>query len=81
MTNEVDLILERAGKLSADETLILMQKLMINLRNKIKPKQSENEEKINVGLVYGKYKNSGGRMSSEEDFKLAEYHFNEDDWK
>ena len=81
MTSEVDLILERAGKLSADETLTLMQKLMVDLRNKIKPKQSENEEKKSVGLVYGKYKNYPGPETTEEDFKLTEYHFNEDDWK
>ncbi len=37
MTNEVDLILERAGKLSADETMTLVQKLMTDLRRKILP--------------------------------------------
>ncbi len=80
MTNEVDLILERAGKLSADETMTLVQKLMTDLRRKILPTRPVNNEK-QTGLVYGKYKNSGGRMSTEEDFKLAEYHFNEEEWK
>jgi hypothetical protein len=80
MTNEVDLILERAGKLSADETMTLVQKLLTDLRRKISSaKPVSNEQK--TGLVYGKYKNSGGRMSTEEDFKLAEYHFNEEEWK
>ena len=78
MTNEVDLILERAGKLSADEILLLVQKLTANLRQKIKT--ISNDEKKGTMLVYGKYKNSGGKMSTEEDFKLAEYHFNEDEW-
>ena len=81
MTNEVDLILKRAGKLSADEILLLVQKLTINLRQKIKPKQSSNGEKKGTGLVYGKYKNYPGPKTNEEDFKLVEYHFNEDEWK
>jgi hypothetical protein len=25
------------------------------------------------GLIYGKYKNARGRMSTEEDFKIAEW--------
>jgi hypothetical protein len=80
MTNEVDLILERTEKLSADEALTLLQKLAAKLHRKILPtKPVSNEQK--TGLVYGKYKNSGGRMSTEEDFKLAEYHFNEEEWK
>ena len=32
------------------------------------------------GLIYGEFYNPG-KMSTEEDFKLAEYHFNEDEWK
>ncbi len=80
MTNEVDLLLERAEKLSADETMTLVQKLMFDLRRKILPTNPVTNEQ-QTGLVYGKYKNSGGRMSTEEDFKLAEYHFNEEEWK
>jgi hypothetical protein len=80
MTNEVDLILERTEKLSADETLTLLQKLAANLRRKISPaKPASNGQQ--TGLVYGKYKNSPGPETTEEDFKLAEYHFNEEEWK
>jgi hypothetical protein len=80
MTSEVELIMERAGKLSADETLTLLQSLTASLRRKISVKQSSNEN-VQVGLVYGKYKNFPGPETSEEDFKLAEYQINEDDWK
>jgi hypothetical protein len=79
MTNEVDLILERAGKLSADETLTLLQKLTANLRRKISPAKPVNVEQ-QTGLVYGEFYNPR-KMSTEEDFKLAEYHFNEEEWK
>jgi hypothetical protein len=80
MTSEIDLILERAGKLSADETLTLLQRLTASLRRKISIDTSpKNENK--VGLVYGEFKDSGRRMSTEEDFELAEYHINEEEWK
>ncbi len=80
MTNEVDLILERAGKLSADETMTLVQKLMTDLRRKILPIKRANTGQ-QTGLVYGKYKNFPGPETTDEDFKLAEYHFNEEEWK
>ncbi len=80
MTNEVDLIVKKAGKLSADETLTLVQKLMADLRRKLAVNKTSNGEK-QTGLVYGKYKNFPGPETTEEDFKLAEYHFNEEDWK
>lgn len=81
MTNEVDLILERAGKLSAEETVTLVQELMTELRRKIKTKESSGKEKKGKGLIYGEFKNTGRRMSTEEDFKLTEYHLNEGEWK
>jgi len=82
MTNEVDLILQKAQKLSAVEILNLIQKLSANARLKIQAKdEAENETAGQRGLVYGKYANTGRRMSTEEDFKLAEYHFDEDEWK
>lgn len=80
-TSEIELILKQTEKLSADETVTLVQKLMANLRRKLSPKMIETAKTEKPGLVYGKYKNSGGRMSTEEDFKLAEYRFNEDEWK
>jgi len=81
-TSEVDLIVQRARKLSTVEILNLIQKLSANARLKIQANdESKNEPTEQRGLVYGKYANTGRRMSTEEDFKLAEYHFNEDEWK
>ena len=82
MTSEVDLIFREAQKLSAVEILNLIQKLSVNARLKIQAKdESKNQPTGQRGLVYGKYANTGRRMSTEEDFKLAEYHFNEDEWE
>ena len=78
-TNEVELILKQTDKLSIEEMKLLIQKLSAKFYEKIMPKEVSQTE--NVGVIYGKYKNSPGRMSTEEDFKLAEYHFNEDEWK
>lgn len=80
MTSEFSLIEKQVTNLSTDEKLLLVEKIMANLRRGISKKKPA-PQKEKTGLVYGKYKNSGGRMSTEEDFKLAEYHFNEDDWK
>lgn len=80
-TTEIDLIVQKAQKLSAEELLSLIQKLTADLRFKIKVDKSKNRLSEQRGLVYGKYKNYPGPMTTEEDFKSAEYHFNEDEWK
>lgn len=81
-TSEIDLIVQRARKLSTVEVLNLIQKLSADARVKIQAKEeSEKQPPESRGLVYGKYANTGRRMSTEEDFKIAEYHFNEDEWK
>ncbi len=81
-TNEVNLILQRARKLSTVEVLNLIQKLSSDARIKIQTAgELENRAAEPRGLIYGKYANTGRRMSTEEDFKLAEYHFNENEWK
>ncbi|MCY7346532.1 MAG: hypothetical protein LH614_09980 [Pyrinomonadaceae bacterium] len=81
-TSEVDLIVQKAQKLSAVEILNLIQKLTINARLKIqakdvRKKKSEQRE----GVYFGKYANYPGPETTEEDFKAVEYHFNEDEWK
>lgn len=79
-TSEVDLIVQRARKLSVVEVLNLIQKLSADARVKMQT-NAERKPSEQQGLVYGKYANTGRRMSTEEDFKAAEYHFNEDEWK
>lgn len=80
--SEIDLIVQKAQKLSAVEILNLIQKLTNSVQHKIqindvRKEKSEQRE----GVYFGKYANTGRRMSTEEDFKAAEYHFNEDEWK
>lgn len=96
MTNEVDLILNQveslSGKISDKEKLTLIQRIAEVLQGKSQSqtanagdanslKYGEFRANENKGLVYGKYKDYPGPMSTEEDFKAAEYHFNEDEWK
>jgi len=82
-TSEVDLIMQRARKLPAIEILNLIQRLTADARLKLQTKteEPENEPTERRGVYFGKYANTGRPMSTEEDFKLAEYHFDEDEWK
>jgi hypothetical protein len=73
------LINREITKLSTEEKWILVQNIMADLRRGHSKQVSTRKE--NTGLVYGKYKNFPGPETTEEDFKLAEYHFNEDAWK
>jgi len=81
MTNEVDLILQKAQKLSPDETLSLIQRLAAGLRLNNSPKVVQQNRDLREGVYFGKYANHPGPETTEEDFKAAEYHFNEDEWK
>ncbi len=81
-TSEVDLIVQKAQKLSAVEILNLIQKLTTSVRLKIqakdvRKKKSEQRE----GVYFGKYANRLGPETTENDFKAAEYHFKEDEWR
>ncbi len=82
MASEVDLILQRAQKLSADETWVLIRKLAANLRVQSSPEsiQPEKPEK-REGIYFGKYADYPGPETTEDDFKAVEYHFNEDEWR
>lgn len=80
--SEVDLILNQienlSGKISDKEKLNLIQRITEALqKNGEKAMSDKAEQKY---LVYGEFYNPK-KLSTEEDFKLAEYHFNEDEWK
>jgi len=64
---ELDIIKQRIKKLPAKEKIELIKFLADGLKDS----KSEKEPEY---LVYGKYRNSGGHMSTEEDFKIAEWH-------
>ena len=81
-TSEVDLIINQvrnlSGKISDRDKLNLIQRIAEVLQ------KNDEVARSNVGepkyLIYGEFYDPE-KMSTEEDFKLAEYHFNEDEWK
>ena len=81
-TSEVDLILNQvenlSRKISDKEKLSLIQRI-----TEVLQKNGESA-RLKTGepryLIYGEFYNPE-KMSTEEDFKLAEYRFDEDEWK
>ncbi|HMV49411.1 MAG TPA: hypothetical protein PLD20_17160 [Blastocatellia bacterium] len=66
-TSQLELIFTQAKPLAFEDKLRLLHWLIEELRPAaVSPSKS-------TGLVYGKYKNNGRRMSTEEDFKIAEW--------
>ena len=66
-TTQLELIFTQTKPLAVEDKLRLLHWLIEELR----PAPSATES---TGLVYGKYKNAAGRrMSTEEDFKIAEW--------
>jgi hypothetical protein len=70
-TSQVDLILTQVQQLSPHDQMQLIQRLL-GLLTKAKSAAPAR------GLVYGKYRNAG-TLSTEEDFKLAEWHLSDKD--
>jgi len=81
-TSEVDLIVNQvesvSGKISDKEKLNLIRRIAEVLQKNGETARSNTSEPNY--LIYGEFYNPE-KMSTEEDFKLAEYHFNEDEWK
>jgi hypothetical protein len=66
-TSQIELIMAQVRPLSWPDKLRLLQRLAEDLQ----PTSTSTEAQ---GLVYGKYRNTGRPMSTEEDFRLAEWH-------
>jgi hypothetical protein len=66
-SEQFDIILNQVQQLSPEERLQLIKRVAASLKE---VKQS-GEQRY---LVYGEYRNASGRESTEEDFKLAEWH-------
>lgn len=66
-TAQLELIFAQIKPLPLRDKLRLLQWVAEDLQ----PAVTEPES---TGLVYGKYRNTGRPMSTEEDFKLAEWH-------
>ncbi len=66
-TVEIESIKQQSRKLLPNQKIELIKFLAESLA----PQKGEREPQR---LVYGKYRNSGRAMSTEEDFKIAEWH-------
>jgi hypothetical protein len=64
-TQEIDIIKKRVTGLSKEEKIHLIEFLTKSLANGGQSPKA---------LEFGKYKNSGRRMSTADDFKVAEWH-------
>ncbi len=63
--------MDQVQQLSSAERLHLIKRIADSLAvEAVAEKTSHGQE----GLVYGKYRSTAGRMSTEEDFRLAEWH-------
>jgi hypothetical protein len=69
---ELESILRQVERLSADDQLRLIKRVTEMLS---KP---DNADKPH-GLIYGKYQNAPGPLSTEEDFRIAEWQPTEKD--
>lgn len=64
-TRDIDIIKKRTTSLSKEEKVQLIGFLIKSLKN---------GGQLSVPLPFGKYKNSGKKISNAEDFKIAEWH-------
>ena len=64
-TREIDIIKKRSGSLSKKERVQLIEFLTKSLKN---------DSQTPKPLMFGKYQSSGKRMSTAQDFKIAEWH-------
>lgn len=65
-TDQLEVIFSQIRPLKFEDKLQLLQWMAEDL----KPVAARAES---TGLVYGKYKNTGRQMSTEEDFRIAEW--------
>lgn len=65
-TDQLELIFSQIRPLNFEDKLRLLQWVAEDLKPSALPIESN-------GLVYGKYRNTGRRMSTEKDFKIAEW--------
>ena len=65
-TPQLEVIVDQMQRLSPNDQLTLIQRIAERL-SKSKPAQQS------PGLIYGKYRSAPTRMSTEEDFRLAEW--------
>ncbi len=75
--NQLQATIEQAQQLTFEEQLQLIKYLASKLANSATPEPAPREPRQ---LIYGEFRNSGvGRMSTEEDFKCAEWNPTEEE--
>jgi hypothetical protein len=70
--SEIDLIMARVQQLPPNEQLLVIKRVA-DLLTLTKPVGESR------GLVYGRYRQEPGRMSDEDDFRIAEWHPSEEE--
>ena len=66
-SEQLEIIMNQVQQLSAEERLQLIKRVAASLAEA----RPSGERRY---LVYGEYRNASGHESTEEDFKLAEWH-------
>jgi hypothetical protein len=74
--SQLDLIMNQVQQLSVSEQLQLIKRVAELLGCAGQPQPARQPIQ---GLVYGKYKDAPGQMSTEEDFRIAEWRPTEKD--
>jgi hypothetical protein len=81
-TNELESVVIQAQRLSPKEQLILIKRVADSLaEGNLANIADELEEKTDTPkhLIYGEFHDAPGHMSTEDDFRLAEWHPTEKD--
>lgn len=69
---ELETIMTQVERLSPDDQLQLIRRIAEMLASASRAQQPRH-------LIYGEFRNASGKMSTEEDFKIAEWHPTEKD--
>lgn len=70
--SELESIMAQVQRLSPDDQLLLIKRVAEMLMQTKQPEQPRY-------LIYGEFRDASGPMSTEEDFRLAEWHPTEKD--
>ena len=86
-SEQIEIIMTQVQQLSPEDRLKLLNRLKESMNNgkesgeqpSLAPGTHGKSVREATGLVYGKYRDTGRAESTEEDFRLAEWHPTEDE--
>ena len=86
-SEQIEIIMTQVRQLSPEDRVRLLNRLKESLNNgeengeqpDLVPGAHGNSVREATGLVYGKYRDTGRPESTEEDFRLAEWHPTEEE--